>query len=257
MSQGSGLLESLSKLLSMIFDPRGIGLVLLVSLVLYPKVRKLKAMNHLLIFGAACYITWFFVFQDFRHYLPVCLLLFPVCYFSLRHVHIRWPKHVWAIWGTCAVVAFIPMYKYFSSVLLLPPAQTQKEFLASHLDYYPIATALNSRVVHGDILLAGESRIAYYNKRVITGSRFDPIPVLQDLRSATSPEELHQRLRRQGIRYIVYNEKRFPELYGPQAIFRLSDTQMSYWQSMLQQYSELRLQNGSIRLHELSDAQIW
>ena len=257
MSQSTGLMESLSRFLGLVFDPRGIGLALLFSLIVYPFARKLRVMNHVLLFGLACYITWWFVFQDFRQFLPVLLLLFPVCYFSFRHLYIRWPKYIWVVWGACAIAAAVPLFKYFAGPVLLHPTESQKEFLDARLDYYSIARAINEASGRGDTLLLGDNRVAYYDKTVIAGSRYDASVLLGDLRSAGSPAELNQRLRRQGIRYIVYDEAQFLLFYGPAGIFKLTELQTQQWKTMISKYTALRMQRGSIRLHELSDAQIW
>ena len=257
MSHSTGLLESLGRFLGLVFDPRGIGLLLLVSLVLYPKARKIRAMNHLLLFGLACYVSWFFVYQDFRQFLPVLLLLFPVCYFSLRHLYIRWPKYLWALWGMCAVLTLVPLYKYFSATQLISPTETQHEFLVSRLDYFPIAKHVNENAIHGEVLLLGEHRTAYYKRPLISSSRYDRSSVLNDFRTAVGPEDLHQRLRRNGVRYLVYDETRFRQFYGPEGIFRLTDMQLQNLQKMLESYTELKMQHGNVRLHELTDKQIW
>lgn len=257
MSRSTGLLESLSRFLGLVFDPRGIGVVLLFSLILYPKARKIRAMNHLLLFGLAGYLTWFFLFRDFRHFLPVFLLLSPVCYFSLRQIYIRWPKQLWIVWGVCAITTLIPLYKYFSEAILLWPTETQHEFLNSRLDYYPIAKHLNEASVRGEVILVGDHRAAYYGRPLITGSRYDRSAILEDLRAATGPEELYQRLRRQGIRYLVYNESNFLQFYGPQGLFRVTESQIQNWQKMIASYTALRMQKGTVRLHEFTDEQIW
>ena len=256
-SQGKGLLESLARFLSLVFDPNGIGLALVISLILYPMARKLRVVNQLLLFGLTCYITWFFIFHHFRQFLPVCLLLFPTCYFSFRYLYIRWPRQIWLVWGVCAVTTLIPVYKYFAANPLILPTQSKSEFLRAGLDYYPIAETLNQQQTKGEILLAGEHRVAYYKKPVNAGSRFDRLPVLEEIRKASSPEELYKRLRHQGIRYVVYDEERFLQMHGPQKIYPLTSIQIEQWRKMLEQYSELRLYKGNVRLHELTNAQIW
>ena len=257
MSSGQSLMESLSRFLALVFDPRGIGLVLLVALALYPKARKLRVMNHVLLFGLGCYITWFFIFQDFRQFVPVLLLLFPVCYFSFRHLYIRSPKYLWAVWGICAVVAAIPVMKYFSSSILIAPGQTQKEFLNSQVDYYGIAGAINQQNGGGQILLLGENRIAYYEKRVTANSRYDASPVLSDMRSASSAEELYRRFHRRGIRFVIYNETGFHQTHGPQGLFPLTELQQQQVQKLLTAYSKMTAEKGTVRLYELSDVHIW
>ncbi|MCI0416959.1 hypothetical protein L0222_29680 [bacterium] len=263
MSPGGGLMNALSRFVALVFDPQGIGLVLLLSVGVYPFSRKLRVVNHLLFYGLACYITWFFVYKNFPQFLGVYLVLFPVCYFAFRYLYIRWPKQIWMVWAACVIATAVPLLQFFkgadpSSSFLISPLQTQKEFLTAHLDYYPIVMKLNAdESVRGDILLLGENRVAYYKQPVIVGSRYDSTAVLDDLRKATSPEELFRRIRRQGIRYVVYDEQRFHQMYGPMGVFRLTETQIMNLQNMLAKYSNLRLQSGQIRLHELSDSLIW
>jgi hypothetical protein len=257
MRQGGGLLDALSVLLTMVFDPQGIGLVLLISIAIYPFSRKIRIVSYLLFFGLACYITWFFIYQDFRHFLPVYLLLFPVAYFAFRHMYIRSPKYLWAVWSLCAITTGIPLMKYFSESRLILPQESQKEFLRSHVDYYSIAEKLNQKQTSGEILLLGETRIAYYKQPVIAGSRYDANALLDEIRRSVSPEDLYARCRRRGIRYIVYNENEFLTMYGPQGVFTLTQMQISQLQQLLRKYSHLRAQNGGVQLYELSDTQIW
>jgi hypothetical protein len=263
MSSGGGLLDALTRFFGLVFDPQGVGLVLLLSLVIYPFSRKLRVVNYLLLYGLACYITWFFLYQHFRQFLPVCLLLFPVCYFAFRYLYIRWPKQIWIAWTVCVIATLLPLFQFFkgsnlASTLLIPPLQTQDEYLTGRLDYYPIAKKLNNDgSIHGDILLLGENRLAYYKRPVIAGSRYDATEILEDLRRATSSEELFKRIRRRGIRYVVYDEKRFFQMYGPEGLFRLPEAQLLQLQNMLTKYSKLHLQSGQIRLYELTDSLIW
>jgi hypothetical protein len=257
MSEPGGLLDALSNLAALVFHPAGIGLVMLIALAIYPFSRKVRVMNHVIFFAVGCYVTWGFIFQEFRHFLPVYVLLFPVSYFAFRHLYIRSPRYLWIVWALCILSTAVPLLTFFRQTPLILPEQSQEQFLTSQVDYYPIATSLKPGAVRGEILILGDSRIAYYRQRVLAGSPFDSSVILPDLRASVSPEELLGRLKRRGIRYIVLREDLFEQLYGPSGVFPLTEMQIQNWRTMLKMYSTPGLKSGYMQLFELTGSQTW
>jgi hypothetical protein len=209
--------------------------------------------NQLLFFAIGCYITWFFLFQDFRHFLPVYILLFPVSYFAFRHLYIRSPSYLWLAWTVCLATTAIPLYKFFTSTPLIWPAQTQQEFLKERIDYYPIAEKLKSQAQQ-EILMLGDSRVAYYKQQILGGSPYDPTPILPLLKTSANAEDLYSRLRHQGIHYIVYRQSDFQKDYGPGGLFGIPENQMKNWEEMLQSNSRVLMKSGDVQLLELTNA---
>jgi hypothetical protein len=253
MNGSGGLLDAFSRFAALVFHPEGVGIVILLSLLVYPFSRKVRVINQLIIFAIACFITWSFLFQDFRNFLPVYVLLFPVCYFAFRHLYIRSPSYMWVAWAVCIVTTAIPLFTFFSSTRLILPAQSQQKYLEDHLDYYRIAEGLEPQPPQ-EILMLGDHRVAYYKQRILTGSPFDVTPILPALQTSANPEDLYSRIRRQGIRYIVYREASFEEFYGPMGVFALTQMQMQNWRKMLQSYTNVRMKSGDVQLLELSHA---
>jgi hypothetical protein len=146
---------------------------------------------------------------------------------------------------------------FFRETSLILPGESQEQFLTSRVDYYPIARSLKSESVHGEILLFADSRVAYYQARVLAGSPFDSTVIYPDLKASVSPEELLGRLRRHGIRYIILREDLFEEFYGPKGIFPLTEMQIQNWRNMLKMYSKPGLKSGHMQLFELTSSQTW
>jgi len=254
MGGGGGLTAALTKFVALIFRPEGTGIAMVVSLVSYPFSRKVRVMNQILFFALGCYFTWFLLFQEFRHFLPVYVLLFPICYFAFRHLYIRYPKYLWIVWAICIFTTIIPLLRFFSVTPLIQPGESQEKFLALRLDYYPVAMSLRSESERGGVLLLGDSRVAYYRQGVLAGSPFDSTQILPDLGASANAEELYKRLRRQGIHYVVLRNVEFESLYGPQGIFHLTDIQMQNWHNLLNTYTQIRMKSGSVQLLELTSS---
>jgi len=250
MSGGGGILDAVAVFVIMTFRPEGSGLFPLVSIAGTILSRKVKVVSYLLYFVVACYFTWFFLYRDFRQFLPVCLMLYPATYFVFRYIYIRAPKYLWIGWVVCSLVAAVPLLQIFSQEKLILPAQTQDEYLSVNLDYYSIAKSLEQGK-SGAVLLLGDTRLAYYRRQLIAGSSYDPVPVIDDLRQSAGVEELLSRFRRKGIRYIVYNERGFDNYYGPEASFRLTAFQCLHLKELFEQHAELRSQKGEVKLFEL------
>ena len=190
-----------------------IGLVYLISVVAYPFARKFKTVNRILLYFLFCYLAWLYVFRDFRQFFPPFLLLGFLSYTSFLYLFQRSRQLFTACVALCAAVSlyFIyPVYRHWFPMIL--PGQSEAQYLEEHLDYYPIAKAINELQTTEKILTLGETRGAYITKPLVLSSAFDQNPLFLYLAESKSAEELHARMREDRIGFLYCNWSEYRRL---------------------------------------------
>jgi hypothetical protein len=190
-----------------------LGLVFLVSLLVYPFARKRKEINKILFFVLFCYLAWLFIFRDLRQFFAVLLLLGLMSYSSFDYLSKRSNRLVLACMGLCAAVSLYflyPVYRLWFPLIL--PSKTAVQYLKEHLDYYPMAEKINQLNTRDRILGVGETRSAYITKPMIVPSAFDQNPLLSYLAESKSAEELLAKLRNDKIGYLLFNWSEYRRL---------------------------------------------
>jgi hypothetical protein len=233
-----------------------IGIVPLVSLVLYPLVRKLRVVNQIAIYVLFCYVAWLALFSAFHYFLAPFLYLSLVSYFSFRYLYLRAPKYLYAAWGVCAAVSlFFVIRGYTQYFPFISFKETQSDYLTENLDYYRLAVQASHNRSKKTLLL-GESRIAYYSRPVMASGVYDQLPIQTEIMESKTVPELVRRLQARGIEYIVYNEREFAARYGPQGIFPLPAEKISLVREMIVGSTSLS-ESGRTSLYKIEDRDAW
>lgn len=183
-----------------------IGLVYLISVIVYPFARKFKAVNRILLYVLFCYLAWLYVLRDFRQFFPPFILLGFLGYTSFFYLFQRSRQLFTACVALSAAVSlyFIyPVYRHWFPMIL--PGQSEAQYLEEHLDYYPIAKAINELQTTEKILTLGETRGAYITKPLMLSSAFDQNPFFLYLAESKSAEDLYSRMREDRIGFLYCN----------------------------------------------------
>lgn len=229
-----------------------IGLVFLVSLVTYFFARKLNTVNRALSYCAIAYTAWLFLFADFRNFLPVFFLILLIGYFAFRYIFVRAARYLKWIWIAGLVSCILYLLPVLTQYPLIQPGETQKEYLQIRLDYFPIAQAANQLTTE-KLYVLGEDRITHFRKPLVVSSEYDQDPFLKHINDLQTPEQLFSRLRSQGIRYMVFNERRFLGKHSQKGSVPLNAPALSLVPEFLQRYGRVIKKSGDVVLYEISE----
>lgn len=233
------------------------GLVLLITIGVYPFARKVRGLNPLLVYFLGCYLLWGSVFHDFRQFLPVYFFLFPASYVSFRFLNIQSPRYLVLALSLCLIAFFVSVISPLSRYPLIGWSQTQEDYLEANLNHLPVVKEINNSSARDSVLLLGETRVAYINRSVLYSGPFGRNPFFQSILDSQTAKELHQRAGRAGISLIAFHEKNFDRLYGPQGVVRLTEEKMRLVREFLDSYTEPVVQTDDVTLYRLSKSGGW
>jgi hypothetical protein len=230
-----------------------IGLLPLLSLVLYPFGRKFRTVNRILLYVLFCYVGWVYLFKRFSDFLPPFVFLFLASYFAFRYLFLR--SRIWlgAAWVAGAVVAGVFLFSAYARSPLIFPGRKDSDYLRSNVDYYPMAEQLD-REAPGKVLLLGETRTAYFHRPVLAASPYDQIPLLKELQAATTSEEVATLLGKNGVRYVVYNPEQLKNLSETKGVWKFPDAKIGLLSASLARYGREVRKSGNVLLYEIKDS---
>jgi hypothetical protein len=235
-----------------------LGLVPLVSLLLYPFARKLRVVNQILIYLLVCFLLWLFIFHQFRNFLAAFFLFSPAAYFSFRYLYLYSAKHLFLSWIACGSACLLFLFPVFGvSYPLIRLNQTNVEYLRENLDYFPLVETLGRVSDTEKILMLGEFRIAYYRSPVIASGKYDQVPLRRSILEATNSQDLMRQFRKEKIRFIVYDETGFENSYGKEGRMPLPEPQFQLLKAFLASSARVVRQSGNLVLFELEDRLAW
>lgn len=181
-----------------------IGLIPLTTILIYPFTRKIRRINHVLIYVGICYVAWLFSFHNFRQFFPPFVLMLLASYSSVQFIAYRYPKFLIPFWLLAAVVcAFFLLPVHLRFFPLLSPTQSQQDYLKQNLDYFPMAEAIYKDSPQGSVMLLGQTRIAHFQNLVVAATAYDQHPVLKYLETSNSSDNLFGIFRRNDIRSLL------------------------------------------------------
>ena len=230
-----------------------IGILPLLSLVLYPFGRKFRTVNRILLYVLFCYVVWVYLFSRFSDFLPPFLFLFLASYFAFRYLFLRSRMWLAAAWLCGAAVAGLFLFSAYARFPLILPGRKESAYLRSNLDYYPIAEQLD-REAAGKTLLLGETRTAYFHRQVLAASPYDRIPLLKELEGATTSEEVATLFGKNGVRFVVYNPEQLKMLSETKGVWKFSEAKIGLLSAALSQYGREVRKSGNVTLYEMKDS---
>jgi hypothetical protein len=183
-----------------------IGLVALISIIVYPFASKRKEINQILLFVFFCYLAWLFVFRDFRQFFAVFLLSGLMTYSSFRQVSRKSQRLLYLCLGLCLVTSLHLLYPIYGFYFpLISPAITRMQYLEKHTDYFTAAELVNKLDTKSKILTLGQTRSAYFTKAMVVPTAFDQNPLFVYLAESRDAEELLMKLQTEKIGYLFCN----------------------------------------------------
>ena len=249
--KNSGALEVLLAPLSITFrlDNYGsaseVGLVPLLSLLLYPFARKNRELNCVLFYVLFCYLAWLFTFHNFRQFLPPFYLFFLTAYFSFQYLFQRVRKFVPLIFGLCALYSGYQLLPIYSSFFpLISFGQRQTEYLEQHLSYFRLADVINKDPKNGKVAMLGETRIAYLTKPVVANTAYNQNPFLRMLKSSSSPDDLSSQLRHEEVKFVIVDRNEYLRLAKKYKIWEITPQEENILQDFLKNDTSFLLKSG-------------
>jgi hypothetical protein len=181
-----------------------VGMLPLLALILLPfQLRKLD--RRLLLYVLLCYLIYVYTLYHFRYFLPVFVIAMLLLAYSFQLIHKVAPRAMPFLWIAGVLAGMFqayPVYKFFP---LISPIVTTEQYLASELNYYSAAQFLKKAKNQRLTLTLGETRIAYFQNKLIPHAYADHDPLLTWARKARSAEEIYTKLKEKNVGHIIYN----------------------------------------------------
>ena len=223
------------------------GIVWLTSLLLYPFAKRNRVINRILLYVFVCFLSWLFVFHNFRQFFPVFLLLYPMAAIALESFAARYSRAMvfyWILAGFVGLRLLLPIvWNYFP---LIQPGQSQSEYLRRNLDYYAIAELVNQNPLK--TLLLGDTRIAFFRVPVISCTAYDQNPLLLWIEKSADAKALYDRFKRHQVGYVVYNRAEMNRLVKKYNLWRPPKRDQIVLDQFLKQYTVPKVRSGEIYL---------
>lgn len=226
-----------------------IGILYLLSLLIFPFAKKIKRIHPVLFYSLICYLAWLFVFGNFRQFFPVFLFLNLICYVSLRRLGSISGKLSAAVLLFCAIFNsrfLLPVYRNYFPVI--KPSKTQSEYLHGRVSYFAVAERLNRKAGDISAILLGETRMAYFRKKLVGGTAYNQSPFLILLAQSKDAGDLSDRLKKQGIHFVIFNPKEFSRLASKYRLWKVTEPQQNVLQDFLREHVEPEMQSGDLFL---------
>lgn len=188
-------------------------------------VRRLsRAAKACLWSGLYFFLVWAYTYRDNRFLLPVLILLalaFGVTFAQLGRRparRLRLPAVVLIIFlvhGCLSMVMNLCVEQYPFAVVA--GRQSREDFLASRLDYWRAFQFLNrlpEPLDQAKVLMTGEYRPYYCRRAYIANDWFNTPVLIRYLRETGGIPQLIQRLREEGVKYVLVNNRELAKQGG-------------------------------------------
>jgi len=181
-------------------------------------VRRLPRAIRLLLWSSlALFLVWAFTYRDNRFLLPVLVLLavtLGVVYADLGRRD-GWRSRL-ALAGLlllltygCGSILFITCLDQ-RPLEVVSGRQSREAFLAERLDYWPafqFLNALPNPLDSDQVIFVGEYRPYHCRRSWLANDWFNTPVIIRYLRECNSARQLTERLKAEGIRYVLVNER--------------------------------------------------
>lgn len=170
------------------------------------------------------FLVWAFTYRDNRFLLPVLALLALALGGVFGRLWQRSHKNTRPLlWGLAALLLFncgdtvlnVCTRQYPFAVVM--GKQSREAFLTERLDYWPALQFLNERpqpLNRAKVLMVGEYRPYYCRRAYLANDWFNEPVIIRYLRECGGVAPLVQRLRAEGVRYVLLNEREMNKLGG-------------------------------------------
>mgnify|MGYP001288015028 CR=1 FL=1 len=141
-------------------------------------------------------------------------------------------------WGTSR---FVSMHsQVFSSEKVALGQETGAEFAARTIDHYEAAMFTREHLPpDAKLLFIGESRPFYFDRTSLAPYPFHEHPLTQWIREAASPEQLRNKIRREGFTHVILNTREFKRLHDKYQILAFSGPDAPLFDQRLKQLPQV------------------
>jgi hypothetical protein len=196
---------------------------LLLSLPLWTVFLNMDRITRRQCYAAGAFIliaatSWIMTSITTRFFAPA--LMMSLC--VLVAILIKSPKQIFLIaivilpalgfWGTSR---FISVHsQVFSSEKVALGQEPRAQYAARTLDQYDAATFVREHLPsNAKLLFIGESRPFYFDRSSLAPYPFQEHPLTHWIEEASSPEQLRERLRKEGFTHVILNTREFRRLH--------------------------------------------
>ncbi len=137
-------------------------------------------------------------------------------------------------WGTSR---FVSMHsQVFSSEKVALGQESGAEYAKRTVDHYEAATFAKEHLPpDAKLLFIGESRPFHFDRTSLAPFPFHEHPLTQWIRESASPEELRDRIRREGFTHVILNTREFKRLHDKYQVLAFSGPNASLYDQHLKQ----------------------
>jgi hypothetical protein len=124
----------------------------------------------------------------------------------------------------------------FSSGKVALGQESGAEYAKRTVDHYEAATFTKEHLPpDAKLLFVGESRPFYFDRTSLAPYPFHEHPLTQWIRESASPEQLRDRIRREGFTHVILNTREFKRLYDSYQVLAFSGPQASLYEQRIKQ----------------------
>lgn len=142
------------------------------------------------------------------------------------------------IWGTSRFISTHSLV--FASEKVALGEETGPEFAARTIDHYEAAMFAKKHLPHdAKLLFIGESRPFYFDRTSLAPYPFHEHPLTQWIRESASPEQLRDRIRREGFTHVILNTREFIRLHDKYQVLAFSGPDAPLFDQRLKQLPQV------------------
>ena len=139
--------------------------------------------------------------------------------------------------GTWGASRFVSMHSLvFSSMNVALGQESGAEYAKRTVDHYEAAMFTKEHLPdNAKLLFIGESRPFYFDRTALAPYPYHEHPLTQWIRESASPEDLRDRLRREGFTHVILNTREFKRLHDQYHVLAFNEPDSSLYDQRLKQ----------------------
>ncbi|HLZ36005.1 MAG TPA: hypothetical protein VKP13_18530 [Nitrospira sp.] len=139
--------------------------------------------------------------------------------------------------GASGAFRFVSVHSLvFSSGKVALGQESGTEYAARTVDHYEAAAYVREQLpLTANVLFIGESRPFYFDRPSLAPYPFHDHPLTQWIREADSPQELRERIRREGFTHVVLNTREFKRIHDSYHVLEFAGPEASVFDQRLRQ----------------------
>lgn len=195
-----------------------IGPLFLAYLPFLPLARPInRIVKYLLIFCVLFYLLWAYICAADRFIIPCVTLLCIVVAYIITQLKNKFPRSYYLslmiIFLTLSFNSYTIAHTIWQNSYFLPlQVSKQLEFLEkkspyAFREYYSAINFINHHLPqNAKILFIGEVRSYYCQRELLVNTQFDSTIVVDLIRQSVNLDDLLERLKKQNVTHVLYNE---------------------------------------------------